>query len=118
MLNQNCLMVIQQYFNKSRNGEFVLGLKTEGHSDLNVFEDFVLLNFGSFGLKKLLVTVQTKKPILRTDIDYHVWIRPLSLETYMGMSGDFKHIDEVYMLVNGGTSFSAPGVELDDTRSW
>jgi hypothetical protein len=118
MLNQNCLMVIQQYFSKARNRDFVYGLKKEGYSDTNVFEDFVLLSLGSFGLKKVLVTVQTKEPVLRKDLDYHVWIRPISLETYLGMSNTFKHIDEVYMLVNGGSDYSKPAVEADNTLSW
>ena len=118
-MNQNFVVSLQQTFNKDYNTKMVVRLRNEGFSDANPFDDniHVGLYLTDYTMRNVHLTVQTKQP--ETVIgEYHVWVRPLSKEVYLGLvDGTFKHVDEVYAILNGSSSI-LPTTILDDTRTW
>lgn len=119
MINQNNLMVITQTFTKAYNSKFVQRLRKAGYNDANPYNELHVLSVDLFQLKNVMVSVQTKVPTYYVG-DYHVWIRPLSKETYLGTNSGFKHVDEVYMIINGGTDWYVPSplIDIDATNTW
>ena len=119
MINQNFIQSIQQTFNKTYNGKMVDRLQKAGHSDTNPFNGKIHLGLyiPDYTMRDVFLTVQTKKPD-NVIGEYHVWVRPLSKEVYLGMPDNtFKHVDEVYALVNG-SGMLLPATIIDDTKSW
>lgn len=118
MVNQSFIQSIQQVFNKEYISAMVHRLQKAGHSDSNPFNNKVDLGLTmtDYTMRDIMVTVQTKKPT-HVLAEYHVWIRPLSKEVYLGVSGDFKHIDEVYSVINGSGFYPVAALP-DDSNSW
>ena len=118
-MNQNFVVSIQQTFTKDYNTKMVQRLQSEGFNDANPFDKNIHMGLylSDYTMRNIHLTVQTKAP---TNVigEYHVWVRPLSKEVYLGLpDGTFKHIDEVYAIVNGSGSI-LPTTVLDDTGTW
>ena len=119
MLNQNYIQTIQQTFNKGYNGRLVTKLEKAGHNDSNPFNNTIHLGLviSDYTLRDVFLSVQTKKPDNVVG-EYHIWVRPLSKEVFLGMPDNtFKHIDEVYSLINGSGMMLPPTI-IDDSATW
>lgn len=118
MLNVHYVARIQTVFTHAYISDMVMRLKAMGHNDANPFNSEILVGAPTINnaALKCFVTVQTKPPAQRKG-EYHIWIRPLSMQVSIITPDGPMLVDTVYGLLNGSEGIEENSF-IDDSRVW